>query len=132
MDNSSKVKLSTNASEIFENALKLAAKHKAEGEASPLHALTGINWKEFEDGIPKASNIQKEAEEYRAKSDAKYRERDNYLEPIVEVLRVSKNLLKAINEKNPKVLAEWGYNVSYTTSKKSNKKSTTSKKKGEE
>ncbi|WP_320054012.1 hypothetical protein [uncultured Acetobacteroides sp.] len=132
MENNSKIKLSTNVPDLLTNLQTLITKHKSEGESSPLHALPSVNIPQMEAILPKALALQKEAEELKAKTDAKYRERDNCIEPIAETLRLSKNLLKVINEKNPKVLAEWGFNVSYTTNKKTTKKVTKNKKNPEE
>jgi len=40
-----------------------------------------------------------------------YREHDIYLPAIEEAVKVSRNLLKAYNQKNPKRLGEWGFKV---------------------
>lgn len=118
MANNSKISYGNNASENLDAASKLVGKHKLDGDASPLRALTDVNWTEFEVNVPKAMAKQREAEEYRIKSDMLYRERDLLLEPIVEVVRLSKNLLKTVHSKNPKVLTEWGFDVTYTVSTK--------------
>ena len=43
-----------------------------------------------------------------------YRERDLLIEPIDETVKASRNLLKALNQKNPKRLADWGFQVADT------------------
>ena len=48
--------------------------------------------------------------------EAAYRERDLFIPAIEEILKSSRNLLKALNAKNPKRMAEWGFNVDDTTS----------------
>lgn len=118
MENSSKISYGNSTTEVLDVASKLVVKHKGDGEASPLRALTDINWTTIEGAIPMAIAKQREAEEYRMKSDMLYRERDLLLEPIVEVVRRSKNLLKTVHSKNPKALSEWGFDVTYTTSTK--------------
>jgi hypothetical protein len=55
------------------------------------------------------------------KAEAKCRERDLLLEPIEEAVRRGKNLLKTIYAKNPKLLTEWGFDVTYTATSKSTK-----------
>ncbi|WP_320052194.1 hypothetical protein [uncultured Acetobacteroides sp.] len=135
MANNSKISFGNNASENLDVASKLVGKHKLEGAASPLHTLPDVNWTEIEAAVPKAMAKQREAEEYRMKSDMLYRERDNLLAPIVEAVRLSKNLLKTIHSKNPKALSEWGFEVTYSAptkpSKTNPKKSSNSDKKEE-
>ena len=58
----------------------------------------------------------KEAEELKGKMEAAYRERDLLIPAIEEILKSSRNLLKALNAKNPKRMTEWGFNVDDTTS----------------
>ena len=41
-----------------------------------------------------------------------YRERDIYMPAIDEAVKASRTLLKAHNQKNPKRLGEWGFDVS--------------------
>lgn len=43
-----------------------------------------------------------------------YRERDLLIPAIDETLKSSRNLLKALNAKNPKRLSEWGFEVDDT------------------
>jgi hypothetical protein len=118
MENNSKISYGSSTTEVLEVASKLVVRHKEDGEASPLRALTDVNWTTIEGTIPMAIAKQREAEEYRMKSDMLYRERDLLLEPIVEVVRRSKNLLKSVHSKNPKALSEWGFDVTYTTANK--------------
>ena len=118
MSSNSKIKLGNSPAEILATAEKMLAKHKEMGETSPLLALADIDWKVIEGLVAEAKGSQREVEEFRMKSEAKCRERDNALEPIVEAARRSKNLLKTINDKNPKLLGEWGFDVLYTTPSK--------------
>jgi len=39
------------------------------------------------------------------------RERDRYTPQIMEAVPASRNLLKALNPKNPKRLSDWGFEV---------------------
>ena len=40
-----------------------------------------------------------------------YRERDLLMPAIDEAVKASRNLLKALNQKNPKRLTDWGFEV---------------------
>jgi hypothetical protein len=55
-----------------------------------------------------------EAETLKGQMEAAYRERDLLLPPIDEILKGSRNLLKALNAKNPKRITEWGFSVDDT------------------
>lgn len=118
MEGSSRVKLGNNPAEVLGVADKMKVRHESDGPASPLLALTDVNWKEFVTNVPRAIELNREAEELRMKAEAKCRERDLLLEPIEETVRRGKNLLKTIYAKNPKLLAEWGFDVTYTAAKK--------------
>lgn len=117
--------MSNNAAEVLGVAGKMKVKHETDGDASPLLTLTDVNWSEFVTNVPKAAELHREAEELRMKSEAKCRERDLLMEPIEEAVRRGKNLLKTIHARNPKVLGEWGFDVTYTTPKRTVAKTTT-------
>jgi hypothetical protein len=114
MGESSKIDLGHGATEVLDVATKLTIKHKADGTTSPLLTLTDINWALITDSVPLAEAKHNEAETLRAKAEKAYRDRDLLLEPIEDAVRRSKNLLKSIHSKNPKILTEWGFNVTYT------------------
>ena len=114
MANKSRVDIGRGPTDLIRVALKLVDKHKEEGEKSPLHAILDIDWVLISTSTPLAQKKHEEAEELMRKAEAAYRERDNLLKPIDEAVRRSRNLLKTIHENNPKLLAEWGYDVSYS------------------
>lgn len=121
MENSSRVDVGRGATEVLGIADKMVVKHKADGTASPLLALTDVNWSVIVESVPLALAKHREAEELRAKAEAAYRERDLLLEPIDDAVRRSRTLLKTIHVKNPKVLTDWGFDVTYTASMKAAK-----------
>lgn len=129
MDESSRVKLGNNAEEVLNVAIQMKAKHEADGAASPLNAITDVDWEKFSEMVPRAVALGKEAEELRRQSEAKYRERDILLDSIEDNVRRGKNLLKSIHAKNPKLLSEWGFKVVYKASKPAAKNATTENKK---
>lgn len=117
-----RITISTNPVEMLNLAAKVYAKHVADGEASPFNTLTDFDWGKTGPTIADALAKHKEAEELKGKMEAAYRERDMLIPAIEEILKSSRNLLKALNAKNPKRIAEWGFNVDDTakSSKKTN------------
>lgn len=53
----------------------------------------------------------RQAEAFKSQMELAYRERDRYTPQIMEAVMASRNLLKALNPKNPKRLSEWGFEV---------------------
>ena len=108
-----RIVISQNVEEMLTLASKVYGKHQEIGEASPLTQtnLDGISWSVVGPTIEPALAKQKEAEEYKSKMEEAYRERDLYTPAIKEAVTASRNLLKALNQKNPKRLADWGFEV---------------------
>ena len=111
-----RITISTNPVQMLDLAAKIFAKHVADGETSPLNTLSDYDWGKTGPTIADALAKHKEAEELKGKMEAAYRERDLLIPSIEEILKSSRNLLKALNAKNPKRMAEWGFNVDDTTS----------------
>jgi len=110
-----RIAISTNTVEMLDQATKVYTKHVADGVASPLNTLTDYDWAKTGPTIAIALAKHKEAEELKGKMEAAYRERDLLVPAIEEILKSSRNLLKALNSKNPKRITEWGFNVDDTT-----------------
>jgi hypothetical protein len=110
-----RILISQNPVGVLNQAAKVYAKHKADGDNSQLKLLPDHDWAVIGPTIDIALAKNAEAEEYRGKMEAAYRERDLLIPAIDDILRVSKNLLKALNSKNPKRLAEWGFEVDDST-----------------
>jgi hypothetical protein len=106
-----RIVISQNVEEMLTLASKVYQRHQEIGEASPLTNLDGISWSEVGPTIEQALACQKEAEEYKKQMEKAYRERDLYTPAIKEAVTASRNLLKALNQKNPKRLVEWGFDV---------------------
>jgi hypothetical protein len=106
-----RIVISQNVEEMLTLASKVYQRHQDVGEASPLTNLDGISWSVVGPTIEQALDKQKEAEEYKNRMEQAYRERDLYTPAIKEAVTASRNLLKALNQKNPKRLAEWGFDV---------------------
>jgi hypothetical protein len=106
-----RVEISQNVEEMLNLASTVYEKHESDGDASPLLKLDGTSWKEIGPKIKPTLAKHHEAEELRKQADKAYRERDLYVSEIKETVQASKNLLKALNQKNPKRLADWGFDV---------------------
>ena len=106
-----RVEISQNVEEMLNLASKVYGKHLADGDASPLSNLDGTSWKEVGPKINPALAKHHEAEELKKQMEKAYRERDLYIPSIKETVMSSRNLLKALNQKNPKRLADWGFEV---------------------
>lgn len=117
-----RITISTNPLQMLDLAAKVYGKHVADGESSPLNTLSDYDWGKTGPTIADALAKHKEAEELKGKMEAAYRERDLLLPAIEDILKSSRNLLKALNAKNPKRISEWGFNVNDTvkSSKKTN------------
>ena len=106
-----RVEISQNVEEMLDLASTIYEKHESDGAASPLLNLDGTSWKEIGPMIKPTLAKHREAEELKKQADKAYRERDLYISEIKETVQASKNLLKALNPKNPKRLADWGFDV---------------------
>ena len=106
-----RIAISNNPKEILTLATKVYQKHKADGASSPLSNLDGIDWSAIGATIEPASALQSEVEVLKGRLEMIYRERDLYVSGLVEALRASRNLLKALNQKNPRRLSDWGFQI---------------------
>ncbi|MCX6272756.1 MAG: hypothetical protein NTU44_16375 [Bacteroidetes bacterium] len=116
-----RILISKNPTEVIDLAEKVFTKHKADGEKSQLNALNDQDWSKIGPTIVTARAKHIEAETLKGQMEAAYRERDLLLGPISDILKSSRNMLKAVNAKNPKRLTEWGFNVDDTTAPKTTK-----------
>ena len=112
---SGRIVISRNSGEMLALAAKVYGKHLAEGDNSHLKLLTDYDWSKTGPTIETAQAKHNEAEAFKGQMEAAYRERDLLLPAIEEILKSSRNLLNALNAKNPKRIAEWGFEVDDTT-----------------
>ena len=106
-----RILIPSNLIEHLQLAKKVYDKHNADGTSSPLNSLVDMNWEIIGPKIQECLDKHTEAEMYKQKMEAAYAERDKYLPEISEILRASKNLLKGIYAKNPKLLGNWGFEI---------------------
>lgn len=108
---SGRIEISQNVEEMLNLASKVYEKHEADGDASPLKNLDGTSWNVIGPMIEPTLAKHREAEELKKQADKAYRERDLNVPEIKEAVMNSRNLLKALNPKNPKRLADWGFEI---------------------
>lgn len=116
-----RIAIPTNVEESLKLAEQVFLKHQQDGASSLLSNIEGLNWNEIGPKIDDCLKKHYEAEEYKRKMEEAYRERDNYLPEILEIVRTSKSLLKASFPKNPKKMGEWGFSVDDTPKPKRKK-----------
>jgi cell division protein ZapA (FtsZ GTPase activity inhibitor) len=106
-----RIKVERNPEQLLKLAEMVYARHQELGASSPLAPL---DWVVVGPTIVQTLKLHLEAEELKRKWEQKYRERDALLEPIDELVKQSRDLLKALYKKEPKKLGEFGYTVDDT------------------
>lgn len=113
-----RVKIGKNAEETLNLANLITARHKEMGENSPLKPL---GWEEHIENISKALEAHKQAKEYERLAEQSYEQRNNFVKPIEELVKRSRDLLKALYHGETKSLGEFGFEVDDTPRKKKSK-----------
>jgi len=106
-----RISIPQNIPAILSLGTKVYKKHQTDGDTSQLSNLDGTSWTEVGPTIEKALAKHREAENLKNRMEEAYRERDLYMPAIKDILVSSRNLLKAHNQKNPKRLADWGFQI---------------------
>jgi len=113
-NNAFRVSIPTNAADKLSLAEKIYKKYKADGDASPLKAITSHSWDDNGPRIAKGLEYHKQAEDLKAQSDLTYRKRDLEVDELDESTKASRDILLGIYRDNPKELSQWGFSVSDT------------------
>jgi len=113
-NNTVRISIPTNPADRLTLAEKIYEKHQADGDNSPLKAITSHSWDNNGPRISTGLGYHKEAEELKAKSDLNYRKRDLEVTEVDESIKASRDLLLGIYRDNPKELSQWGFSVSDT------------------
>lgn len=111
---SGRIAISRNLGKMLDLAAKVYGKHIDDGDASQLKVLEGDPWSVVGPTIGPALAKHNEAEVLKGQMEKAYAERDLLIPAIDDALKSSRNLLKALNAKNPKRLADWGFEVDDT------------------
>ncbi len=114
MATTGRILISRNPADLLTLASKVYAKHVEAGKDSPLNVMADTKWEVVGPTINTAQAKHDEAEAYKGQMEAAYRERDLLLPAIDDALKNSRDLLKAVNAKNPKRMADWGFEIDDT------------------
>lgn len=106
-----RIVMPTNVGELLKLANRVYQKHLEDGKNSPLHALQDYKWDEIGPNLALAAAKHEEAEELSRRAEIAYRERDRLMGDVPGIMRVTRDLLKAIFKKSVKKLGEWGFEV---------------------
>jgi hypothetical protein len=106
-----RVEIPSNPAEMLSLAKNINQKHIEDGNASPLIAITSNNWVEEGPKIDYCLEKHNEAEAYKAKAEAAYKERDLALEGIGKAVRASRDVLSGVHHENMKRMTDWGFSV---------------------
>ena len=100
-----------NAKALLILAKRVREKHLADGEASLLKPL---NWQVVSPIIDQAVAADEEAERLKREKVMKYQQRDVRLQPLLTLLRSSRDILGGVYTDEMKRLGEWGFDVMET------------------
>lgn len=113
-----RVKIGKNSEDILNLANLIVTKHNELGEKSPLAPL---NWGDEIENINKALELHKQAKEFERLAEQAYEQRNKLVKPITELVKRSRDLLKALHHGEAKSLGEFGFEVDDTPRKKKSK-----------
>jgi hypothetical protein len=109
--NSVRVIIPANPKDMLELAQKVYDKHQTAGALSP---LTSLNWTVQGPLIVDALNFHIEAEELRKQMEVLYEKRNLIFAPIDDLVKQSRDLLKAVYRNEPHKIGEFGFEVNNT------------------
>jgi hypothetical protein len=109
--NSVRVVLPENPKEMLDLAAVIYEKHQAAGAQS---SLSSLNWADLGPKITEAITFHKEAEELRKQMEKLYEQRNQILEPIDDLVRQSRDLLKVVYRSEPRKIGDYGFVVDNT------------------
>lgn len=106
-----RVQIPKNSEELLKLATAILKKHTADGVNSPLNTMVDYKWANEGPKLPQAQAKHDEAEGYKKKMEAAYRERDLIMANTASIVRSSRDILTGINRENMKRLGDWGFTV---------------------
>ena len=110
-----RVQISSNAEKLLSLAELIAKKHLELGADSPLKIL---DWDKQAENVKTASDLHKQAKEYQRLAEQAHEKRDILIAPLDDLVKQSRDLLKALYRTEPKKLGEFGFVVDESTRKK--------------
>lgn len=113
-----RVPISKNAEKLLNLAELVMKKHLELGAASPLNVL---GWDKQAENVAKALEFHKQAKEYQRLSEQAHEQRNILVTPLDDLLKQTRDLLKALHRTEPKKLGEYGFVVDESVRKKKTK-----------
>ena len=110
-----RVQISANAEKLLNLAELVAKKHLELGAASPLNVL---EWDKQAENVKTALDLHKQAKEYQRLAKQAHEKRDTLISPLDDLLKQTRDLLKALYRTEPKKLGEFGFVVDESVKKK--------------
>jgi hypothetical protein len=110
-----RVKISKNLESMLSLAELVAKKHLELGATSPLKPL---DWDTQAENVAKALELHKQAKEYQRLAEQAHEQRNTLVVPLEDLLKQSRDLLKALYRTEPKKLGEFGFTVDESPRKK--------------
>lgn len=117
--NKVRIVIPKNPKEMLELAAKIYAKNEAVGAQSP---LTSLDWADLGPKIQDALVFHNEAEELKKQMEKLYEQRNKILLPVDDLVKQSRDLLKAIYRKEPRKISDYGFEVNDTPQSSKNEK----------
>ena len=113
-----RVKISANAEKLLNLADLIAKKHLELGKDSPLNVL---DWNVQAENVKVALDLHKQAKEYQRLAEQTHEKRDTFISPLDDLVKQTRDLLKALYRAEPKKLGEFGFVVDESVKKKKTK-----------
>ena len=110
-----RVQISKNTEKLLNLAELVAKKHLELGKDSPLNVL---EWDKQVENVSKALDLHKQAKEYQRLAEQAHEKRDLLVTPLDDLLKQTRDLLKALYRAEPKKLGEFGFVVDESVRKK--------------
>ena len=110
-----RVQISKNAEKLLSLAELVAKRHLELGAESPLKVL---DWDKQAEIVKTALDLHKQAKEYQRLSEQAHEKRDILIAPLDDLLKQSRDLLKALYRTELKKLGEFGFVVDESVRKK--------------
>ncbi len=96
-------------------AEKIFEQHKMLGTASP---LTSLKWDILGPKVEEAKKYHEEAETLKRKAEEIYEQRNLILSSLDDLLKQSRDLLKALYREEPHKIGQFGFNIVTTSQSK--------------
>jgi hypothetical protein len=106
-----RITIPRNTGELLKLADLIYARHKQDGDSSPLKSMEDYNWSETSDKLKQAKELQDQVEALRKQAEGLQAQIDALAIDVKGSVTGSRDVLLGVYKKNPKKLGDWGYEV---------------------